>query len=101
MYTVLYALNRTADSSLPPGVIQASDGNLYGAAGTFRQGTVFKFQLSNSQFTIALRFPERNFFFESGDAGFERVTVRLNTADECYEWKFCGDDFLIGSDREC
>jgi hypothetical protein len=88
-YTVLYALNGTTDSSLPLGVIQASDGNLYGAAGTFRPGTVFKFQSSNSQ------------SFEPGDAGLERTAVRLNAADECYEWKFCGDDFLIGSDREC
>ena len=56
-YTVLYALNGTTDSSLPLGVIEASDGNLYGTAGTFRLGTVFKFQLSNSQFTTLHNFP--------------------------------------------
>src|ERR1700752_747366 len=32
-YTVLYALNGTSDSSVPLGVIQASDGNLYGTRG--------------------------------------------------------------------
>jgi hypothetical protein len=68
---VLYALNRTADSSLPLGVIQASDGNLYGAAGTFRQGTVFKFQLSNSQFTTLYDFP-------SGIFPLNRVTQASN-----------------------
>ena len=56
-YTVLHAFNGTTDSSLPLGVIQASDGNLYGAAGTFRPGTVFKFQLTNSQFTTLYDFP--------------------------------------------
>jgi hypothetical protein len=70
-YTVLYALNRTADSSLPLGVIQASDGDLYGAAGTFRQGTVFKFQLSNSQFTTLYDFP-------SGIFPLNRVTQASN-----------------------
>lgn len=60
-YTVLHALNGTTDSSLPLGVIQASDGNLYGTAGTFRPGTVFKFELSNSQFTTLYNFPSGNF----------------------------------------
>jgi len=53
----LHALNGTTESSLPLGVIQATDGNLYGTAGFFRPGTVFKFQLSNSQFSTLYNFP--------------------------------------------
>ena len=70
-YTELYALNGTTDSSLPLGVIQASDGNLYGAAGSFRPGTVFKFQLSNLEFTTLYNFP-------SGIFPLNRVTEASN-----------------------
>ena len=70
-YTVLYALNGTSDSSLPLGVIQASDGNLYGTAGSFRPGTVFKLELPNSQFTTLHNFP-------SGIFPLNRVTQASN-----------------------
>jgi len=70
-YTVLYALNGTTDSSLPLGVIQATDGNLYGTAGFLRPGTVFRFQLSNSQFSTLYNFP-------SGIFPLNRVTQASN-----------------------
>jgi uncharacterized repeat protein (TIGR03803 family) len=70
-YTALYALNGTTDSSLPLGLIQAADGNLYGTAGFLRPGTVFKFQLSNSQFSTLYNFP-------SGIFPLNRVTQASN-----------------------
>jgi hypothetical protein len=36
---------------------QATDGNLYGAAGSFEPGTLFKLELSNLQFTTLYNFP--------------------------------------------
>jgi hypothetical protein len=70
-YAVLHALNGTTESSLPLGVVQATDGNLYGTAGFFRPGTVFKFQLSNSQFSTLYNFP-------SGIFPLNRVTQASN-----------------------
>lgn len=60
-YAVLHAMNGTTDVSLPLGVIQASDGNLYGAAGSFEPGTLFKLDLANSQFTTLYHFPTYTF----------------------------------------
>jgi hypothetical protein len=54
-------MNGTTDVSLPLGVIQASDGNLYGAAGSFEPGTLFKLDLANSQFTTLYHFPTYTF----------------------------------------
>lgn len=70
-YAVLHALNGTTESSLPLGVIQATDGNLYGTAGFLRPGTVFKFQLANSQFSTLYNFP-------SGIFPLNRVTQASN-----------------------
>jgi hypothetical protein len=70
-YTVLHALNGTTDSSLPLGVIQAADGNLCGTGGFLRQGTVFKFQVLNSQFSTLYSFP-------SGIFPLNRVTQASN-----------------------
>jgi uncharacterized repeat protein (TIGR03803 family) len=56
-YTVLHRMNGTTDVALPLGVIQASDGNLYGTAGSFEPGTLFKLDLANSQFTTLYHFP--------------------------------------------
>jgi uncharacterized repeat protein (TIGR03803 family) len=43
VYTVLHAFNGTSETSEPVGVIQASDGNLYGATGgNLSEGSVFK-----------------------------------------------------------
>lgn len=52
-------------------MIQASDGNLYGTAGSFRPGTVFKFELPNSWFTTLHNFP-------SGIFPLNRVTQASN-----------------------
>lgn len=56
-YTVLHALNGTTESSIPLGVTQATDGNLYGTAGYFTTGTIFRVNPANSQFTTLYTFP--------------------------------------------
>jgi uncharacterized repeat protein (TIGR03803 family) len=56
-YTVLHALNGTTESSIPLGVTQASDGNLYGTAGHFTAGRIFRVNPSNGQFTDLHSFP--------------------------------------------
>jgi len=70
-YTVLHALNGTTENSLPLGVILATDGNLYGTAGFFRPGAVFKFELANSQFSTLYN-------FHSGIFPLNRVTQASN-----------------------
>jgi hypothetical protein len=56
-YTVLHALNGTTESSIPLGVTQASDGNLYGTTGYFTTGTIFRVNPANSQFNTLYTFP--------------------------------------------
>ena len=56
-YTVLHALNGTADDSVPLGVIQASDGNLYGTTRGTGTGTIFRVLPSSHQFTTIHNFP--------------------------------------------
>lgn len=70
-YTVLHALNGKSDNFLPIGVIQAADGNLYGAAGVFGPGTLFKLELSNLQFSTIYN-------FASGTFALNRVTQASN-----------------------
>ena len=54
-YTVLHAFNGTSETSEPVGVIQASDGNLYGAtAGNLSEGSVFKVTPSGQFSTLHL-----------------------------------------------
>jgi uncharacterized repeat protein (TIGR03803 family) len=55
VYTVLHAFNGTSETSEPVGVIQASDGNLYGAtAGNLTEGSVFKVTSSGKFSTLHL-----------------------------------------------
>jgi uncharacterized repeat protein (TIGR03803 family) len=55
VYTVLHAFNGTSETSEPVGVIQASDGNLYGAtAGNLSEGSVFKVTPSGQFSTLHL-----------------------------------------------
>ncbi len=60
-YTVLHRLNGTTESSVPLGVTQASDGNLYGTTGEFSVGTIFRVIPSNSQFATLYTFPSGTF----------------------------------------
>jgi len=55
-YTVLHALNGTNEGSYPNGVIQASDGNLYGTTYT-APGILFRVNPSTGQFTTLYTFP--------------------------------------------
>jgi uncharacterized repeat protein (TIGR03803 family) len=61
-YTVLHALNGTTEGSIPLGVIQASDGELYGTGGHFTYpGTIFRVNPANSQYTVLHSFSSGNF----------------------------------------
>jgi uncharacterized repeat protein (TIGR03803 family) len=60
-YTVLHALNGTTEGSVPLGVIQATDGNLYGAAGYFTLGTLFRVNPTSSHYTIVHTFATGTF----------------------------------------
>jgi uncharacterized repeat protein (TIGR03803 family) len=54
-YTVLHAFNGTSETSEPVGVIQATDGELYGAtAGNLSEGSVFKVTPSGQFSTLHL-----------------------------------------------
>ncbi len=54
-YTVLHAFNGTSETSEPLGVMQASDGNLYGATGgNLSEGSVFKLTPSGQFSTLHL-----------------------------------------------
>jgi uncharacterized repeat protein (TIGR03803 family) len=54
-YTVLHAFNGTSETSEPVGIIQATDGNLYGAtAGNLTEGSVFKVTPSGQFSTLHL-----------------------------------------------
>lgn len=55
-YTVLYSFTGGADGQAPNGVIEASDGNLYGTTSAYT-GTVFKVNPFTSQFTTIYTFP--------------------------------------------
>jgi hypothetical protein len=56
-YTVLHALDGTNEANYPLGVIQASDGNLYGTTGNFNPGTLFRVNptatVSSAAFTLS------------------------------------------------
>ena len=70
-YTVLHAFNGTSDTSQPVGVIQASDGELYGAtAGNLSEGSVFKVTPSGQFSTLHL--------FGSGTYGLSGITQASN-----------------------
>jgi len=56
-YTVLHSLNGTTDSQTPLGVIQASDGKLYGTTSSTYTGTIFKVDPYTGQFTTIYTFP--------------------------------------------
>ena len=56
-FTVLHALNGTNEANYPLGVIQASDGNLYGTTGNSNPGSVFRCNPSSGQFTTLYSFP--------------------------------------------
>ncbi len=68
VYTVLHAFNGNGgDTSEPVGVIQASDGNLYGAtAGNLSEGSIFKVTPSGQFSTLH--------FFGSGTYGLSGIT---------------------------
>jgi hypothetical protein len=53
---VLYSFTGGADGQAPNGVIQASDGNLYGTTSAY-SGTIFKVNPYTSQFTTIYTFP--------------------------------------------
>jgi uncharacterized repeat protein (TIGR03803 family) len=54
-YTVLHAFNGTSETSEPVGIIQATDGNLYGStAGNLSEGSVFKVTPSGQFSTLHL-----------------------------------------------
>ncbi len=55
-YTVLHALNGTTDDSVPLGVIQASDGSLYGTTQGTGTGTLFRVIPFSKQFTTLHNF---------------------------------------------
>jgi uncharacterized repeat protein (TIGR03803 family) len=55
-YTVLYSFTGGTDGQAPNGVIQASDGNLYGTTSAYT-GTIFKVNPYTSQFTTIYTFP--------------------------------------------
>jgi hypothetical protein len=55
-YTVLHALDGTNEANYPLGVIQASDGNLYGTTGNFNPGTLFRVNPTNGQFNSIYTF---------------------------------------------
>jgi uncharacterized repeat protein (TIGR03803 family) len=70
-YTVLHAFNGTSDTSEPVGVIQASDGDLYGAtAGNLSEGSVFKVTPSGQFSTLHL--------FGSSTYGLSGITQASN-----------------------
>ena len=70
-YTVLHAFNGTTETSEPVGVIQASDGDLYGAtAGNLSEGSVFKVTPSSQFSTLHL--------FGSGTYGLSGITQASN-----------------------
>ena len=52
VYTPLHAFNGIADSQYPTGIIQASDGNFYGAAGYIGYGRLFRITPSGVFATI-------------------------------------------------
>jgi|HubBroStandDraft_6_1064221.scaffolds.fasta_scaffold24081_3 uncharacterized repeat protein (TIGR03803 family) len=55
VYTVLHAFNGTTETSEPVGVIQATDGNLYGStAGNLTEGSIFKVTPSGQFSTVYL-----------------------------------------------
>jgi len=56
-YTVLHSFNGTTDTQVPLGVIQASDGNLYGTTSGTITGTIFRVNPSSGQFTTIYTFP--------------------------------------------
>jgi uncharacterized repeat protein (TIGR03803 family) len=56
-YTVLHSLNGTTDSQTPLGVIQASDGKLYGTTASTYTGTIFQVDPYTGQFTTMYSFP--------------------------------------------
>jgi len=56
-YTVLHSLNGTTDSQIPLGVIQASDGKLYGTTSSTYTGTIFRVDPGTGQFTTTYTFP--------------------------------------------
>lgn len=55
-YTGLHSFNGSTDGQSPLGVIQASDGNLYGTTASYA-GTVFRVNPSSGQFSTFYRFP--------------------------------------------
>lgn len=59
-YTVLHSLNGTTDTQSPNGVIQASDGKLYGTTASTYTGTIFRVDPTTGQFTTIYNFPTAN-----------------------------------------
>lgn len=55
-YTVLHSFNGTTDTQAPNGVIQASDGNLYGTTSAYA-GIIFRVNPGSGQFTNVYTFP--------------------------------------------
>jgi uncharacterized repeat protein (TIGR03803 family) len=56
-FTVLHALDATNEAYHPIGVVQASDGNLYGATGNSNPGTLFRVNPASGQFNTIYDFP--------------------------------------------